>query len=283
MSAAAAKALYARTLKELRREYAGIVLKVARIGDRIALEDWADLRHALEQSLQMADIVSASSLHWRATHEQTIVPDTPGVTIRDVVLENAWLQNHVSRMDPIIQQISGRVAAIERDYYLRRWSQGKLNQADILKQIESGKHPLWRLEMFYRTTLGDVAETSQQLELSKPHVGINFPFAAYHSRDDAVVRPTHHAMDGFVAHRSWDGWSRARPKCGFNCRCKLRYYSTMEAKRMGWMDQSGKPKFIVRWPNAEARANWEGGKFPDKGWWGPKYVAPSFADMDVAA
>lgn len=283
MSAKAAEALYRRTLQDLRRDYSRVVLQVARLGDGVPAEEWSDLRESLAQSLRMADIVAASKIHWRATHQQTIVPDTPGVTIHDVVQENAWLWNHVAQTDPWIQRISGNVTRIEHDYYLRRWSDGKLTEQDIFGQIQKGKHPLWRLEMFYRTTLGDVAQTSQELELAKPSVGINFPFAEYRSRDDKRVRPTHADMDGFVALRSWDGWSRARPKCGYNCRCVMRYIARHEAIAKGWMDKNGKPAFLVRWPTAAAKQNWYDGKFPDKGWWGPKFVAPAPAPNAWAA
>ena len=124
---------------------------------------------------------------------------------------------------------------------------------------------------------GDVTQTSQQIELSNPEIGIQFPFAEYRSREDARVRPTHAAMDGFVAVRSWEGWEKARPKNGYNCRCLLRFYARFEAIRKGWMTEKGILAFRTRWPqpislpakDAKFRnpiVNWENGWFPDPGW-----------------
>lgn len=273
-----AEKLYRRILTDLRREYQHVVLQVVKLGPGVALDQWGNLRDSLQEALQMTDVVAASKLHWRAFHESTLVPSGPGVTVSDVIAENAWLNRHVQQTNPMILATANRVARIEHDYYLRRWEQGKLTQ----EKFEASKSPLWRLEMFYRTTLGDVGATSQQVELANPDVGVNFPFAEYRSRDDARVRPTHAAMDGFVALRSWPGWSRARPKCGYNCRCVLRFYSRFEAVQKGWMTESGKPRFVVRWPNSIARANWNQDKFPDPGWFGPKFVAPG-ADLEASA
>ena len=273
-----AEKLYRRTLIDLRGEYAHIVHEVARLGPGVPLTAWGDLRDALSESLQMTDIVAASQIHWRAFHESTLIPGVPGVTIQDVVAENAWLNRHVAQTHPMITATANRVARIEHDYYMRRWEQGKFNE----QTLEASKTPLWRLEMFYRTTLGDVGATSQQVQLANPEVGINFPFTEYRSREDVRVRPTHAAMDGLVAQRAWDGWSRARPKNGFNCRCVLRFFARFEAIQKGWMKEDGTPRFMVQWPNSMAQKNWAAERFPDPGWFGPKFVAPG-ADMDAIA
>lgn len=273
-----AEKLYRRTLTDLRIGYAHIIHEVARLGPGVPLDAWGDLRDALSEALQMTDIVAASSLHWRAFHESTLIPGIPGVTVQDVVAENAWLNRHVAQTHPLITAVSNRVARIEHDYYIRRWQEGKFNE----ETLDASRTPLWRLEMFYRTTLGDVGATSQQVELANPEVGVNFPFSEYRSRDDAKVRPTHADMDGFVAQRSWAGWSRARPKNGFNCRCKLRFFARFEAIQKGWMKEDGTPRFVVLWPNGRARRNWNDNLFPDPGWFGPKFVAPG-VDLEAAA
>lgn len=266
-----AQKLYRKLLTNLSRRYGGLVQEVIRLGDAVPQESWAGLREDLQEALGFTDIVAASQIQWKAFHQQTIVPPGPGVTVNNIVEENAWLQDQVAHMNPMIEQTAQRVALIEQDYYLRRWRQGKLTEESQAAE----KHPLWRLEMFYRTTMGDVAATSQQVRLAHPAVGIHFPFAEYRSREDSKVRPTHAAMDGFVALRSWTGWARARPKNGFNCRCLLRFFSRLESIRKGWMNKDGKPAFETRWPTAASRRNWADGSFPDDGWHGPKFVAGS--------
>lgn len=271
-----AEKLYRRTLAELRKVYGRTILDVAKRGDNVPEETWTELGSTFEDALKMQDIIAASNIHWRATHIQTNIPG-PKATITDIMQENAWLNAHSMRTHPYIESLSQRVALIEKDYYIRRWSQGKLEPP-----LELKRQPLWRLEMFHRTTMGDVHATSQQVQLSDPAIGLRFPFAEYRSRDDGVARPTHKAMHKFVAHRSWEGWPRARPKTGFNCRCLLRFFAVFEAKLKGWLNANGSPRFIVRWPNLAAKINWDNGIFPDKGWHGPKFVASALPFGQVA-
>ncbi len=271
-----AEILYRKTLADLRTVYGRTILDVAKRGDNVPEDVWTNLSGKFEDSLKMTDIIAASNLHWRATHIQTFIPSAKA-TITDIMQENAWLNAHSMRTHPYIEDLAKRVALIEKDYYIRRWEKGKLEPP-----LELKKQPIWRLEMFYRTTMGDVHATSQQVQLADPAIGLRFPFATIRSRDDRKVRPTHADMHGFVAHRSWEGWPRARPKFGYNCRCGIRFWAVFEAKAKGWMYADGRPKFITRWPNAASRANWNDGSFPDKGWHGPKFVASALPFGAVA-
>ncbi len=259
--------LYRTLLRDLKIEYGRVVVDVARLGDAVPEDVWHGFTDVLDQSLKLADITAASKLRWRGLHERTIVPDDP--TVSSIIEENPWLRQHTQITHPAIEQAARRVADLDADYYIKRWKQGKLDP----DKIDLKKEPRYRLEMFRRTTIGDVTQTSQQLELADPRIGLNFPYAEYRSREDPRVRPTHAAMDGFIALRSWQGWSRARPKNGYNCRCVLRFYAKFEAIQKGWMDSNGRPQFETRWPNAESRTNWAAELFPDKGWHGPKFVA----------
>jgi hypothetical protein len=206
-----AEILYRQTLADLRKVYGRTILDVAKRGDNVPEDIWTELGTKFESALKMTDVIAASNIHWRATHVQTAIPSAKS-TINDIMLENAWLNAHSMRTHPYIEDLAKRVSLIEKDYYLQRWEQGKLESP-----LDLRKQPLWRLEMFYRTTMGDVHATSQQVQLSDPAIGLRFPFAEYRSRDDGVARPTHKAMHKFLAHRSWEGWPRARPKNGFNC------------------------------------------------------------------
>lgn len=274
-----AEQIYRDLLRRLKFEYGRVVIDVAMMGDAVPENVWRGFTDSLEDSLKMADIVAASKIRWRGLHQQTIVPSVES-TIDNIIEENPWLRAHTMQTHPLIEEAAQRVAALDNDYYLKRWRQGKLDP----DKLDLRKEPRFRLEMFRRTTIGDITQTSQQLELANPEISINFPYAEYRSREDARVRPTHAAMDGFIALRSWQGWSRARPKNGYNCRCVLRFYARFEAIAKGWMTAKGKPKFKTRWPqpiNLSGKAarfanpvtNWERGDFPDKGWHGPKFVA----------
>ncbi len=280
--------IYRDLLRRLKVEYGYVVLQVARLGDAVQEDVWSGFTRALEDSLKMADIAAASNIRWRGLHQQTIVPGY-GSTVNNIIEENAWLKAHTMQTHPMIEDAARRVTALDEDYYLKRWRQGKLDP----DKLNLKKEPQYRLDMFRRTTIGDVTQTSQQLELANPEIGVNFPYAEYRSREDRKVRPTHAAMDGFIALRSWRGWSRGRPKNGYNCRCVLRFYARFEAIAKGWMTEKGRPTFETRWPGpisltgkaakfANPIVNWENGWFPDKGWHGPKFVA-NYLPQDVEA
>jgi len=130
------------------------------------------------------------------------------------------------------------------------------------------------IETTYFTRMSEISATVEQMQLAVPDVGASFPFAQFVTRRDQRVRNTHRAMDGLIALRTWSGWTKIRPPCGWRCRCYLIMRTRRDAIRAGWMTSDGKPQFAVSWPNEGARLNYERGIFPDKGFHGPKYVAP---------
>lgn len=66
-----------------------------------------------------------------------------------------------------------------------------------------------------------------------PEVVAAFPLYEYHTVGDARVRPTHAAMNGYVARRDDPIWETWWPPCGFNCRCTVTAISAVEAERDG--------------------------------------------------
>lgn len=131
--------------------------------------------------------------------------------------------------------------------------------------IHLSEVPDYALKRFERDSVGTIKNDSDQVTLSDPLVGAQFQIAEYFTRDDRRVRPTHAAMQGFVAARGWDGWPKCRPLNGWNCRCGCRFLTNKEAEKLGYIGSDGKPRFEKRWPNTAARLNYESGKFPDPG------------------
>ncbi len=138
-----------------------------------------------------------------------------------------------------------------------------------------------QLDNIYHAKRQEIAQVCEQVELIAPGIGRAFPYAEYTTRADARVRPTHAAMHGFVALRSWPGWRIIRPGNGWGCRCGLVFRTKRQAIQRGWMAADGTPLFEVRWPNAESKANFDAGRFPDEGWHGPKFVAADAESLKV--
>lgn len=133
--------------------------------------------------------------------------------------------------------------------------------------------PEYAIRRFERDSVGTIANDSEQLTLNDPEVGAAFPFTKYLTRDDSRVRPTHRAMQGFVAQRGDPIWKSIRPLCGWNCRCYARQLTIFEARDLGYLTGSGYAKFLRRWPNMASERNFDSGAFPDAGWKGAKFVA----------
>jgi hypothetical protein len=155
---------------------------------------------------------------------------------------------------------------------------GIYTRPELVKLVNVAEYEVRRFE---RDAVGEIHAASQQAMLANPAVSSGFQFALYLTRDDQRVRPTHAAMQNFYAHRSWEGWPRARPLNGWNCRCDLRMVNNVEAMRRGWMnkDRTVPKSQIVHWPNTAAENNWRENRFPDKGFFGPKTW--SFAALSI--
>ena len=62
-----------------------------------------------------------------------------------------------------------------------------------------------------------------------------FPFFAFRDAGIEGVRPSHHALNGFVARVDWDGWPSYVPPLDWNCRCRRVPVSFVIAKALGWI------------------------------------------------
>jgi len=237
---------------------------------------WNDFRDAVAGIFKWADVVQAAKLRWRGRRQKIEVPGVDRkdfdplqheLSIEDVLSSNEWAQTHAQATWPLIEQQATIVAQIEQEFAEKR-------AAAIRNDPEA--IPLYRLEMLYRNTIGEVLNVSEQVELSTPEINDAFPYSEYKSRDDFRVRSTHRAMHGFIALREGEGLrvlEIVRPKNGYNCRCYLVHRAWFEAVDRGWAKAIGKPKWELKWPNSAARHNFENGLFPDPGWDRKKFVA----------
>jgi len=93
-----------------------------------------------------------------------------------------------------------------------------------------------------------------------------FPYLAFRDAGDDVVRPSHHALSGFVARSDWSGWGALTPPLDWNCRCRLVPVAAGIANALGWegdyprgreflIPQTGEDgDFVMPGPSAKFRA-----------------------------
>lgn len=69
-----------------------------------------------------------------------------------------------------------------------------------------------------------------------------FPFRQYISTDDAVVRPTHAALNGIVLPADHSFWEKHTPPWEWNCRCDVVELTELDAEEEKARDKKRKPE-----------------------------------------
>lgn len=292
--------------RRLGRIWAEIVLQYLLLGTTLSDELWDTLIEAMARLMEFEDLQAAADLQWRGLHRRLEIPQP---TAPDGVPDmsrirgmNDWYDEHAKQTHPIIQWRAQQIAKVEREYIEKKAVIAAELHLNIRERREvAPQYVGYRLNRFRRDAIGQIENTAKQLQLAIPEVGAMFPYLRYVTREDARVRPTHAAMHGFVALRTWPGWSYCVTPTGFNCRCGCTPRTMQEAIKAGWADSKGNPKFIVKWPNTASKMNYDLGIpfhgvedykavpailrrriFPDPGpWMMPRFVATS-ADISAA-
>lgn len=185
---------------------------------------WAALSHTFEYMLKWADLITGQALHKQAD------PRTPPLPVPDRLLDpgssdfdwrgewakvygetverTSWAPEHVRETQPFIVERARLVAKAEADF---------LEERRKTQRLDPGWMPIYRIEMHRQMALKEIQQVSEQVELAVPEIGQQFPFVLYNTREDRRVRPTHAAMQGFIAARTWGGWPKVRPPNGYRC------------------------------------------------------------------
>lgn len=243
-------------IKRMGSAYSTAALKTV-IDDDGADHAWEELSGFLKKTIHGAGIVSAGKLRRRAGREFLFQEN-----ITRMIEKNPWYVSAAkeSGLLDFADRMSAFVVDRERTYYSRR---AALFRADSSLSVT--------IEVRLRSIVNMLVGESQQI--AEQSVATDFMFFEYVSHEDVRVRPTHKAMNRFVAAATWPGWAVIRPLNGFRCRCRLRYITKTQARQRDWLLKNGSPRFDVKWPNTMSRRNYENGIFPDPGWEGPKFMA----------
>jgi SPP1 gp7 family putative phage head morphogenesis protein len=123
-----------------------------------------------------------------------------------------------------------------------------------------------RLETVYRTNINRAQSQGRLDIVREPTVQRFVPLMRFRSTKDRRTRPTHRAMDGYVATVAMiDGMGIPTP-LGFNCRCTWTPIPIAVAVREGLCDEDGNPDFdAIRTVNGSRQALIDRGEVPDRG------------------
>jgi hypothetical protein len=224
---------------------------------------WQDFSFALRQALLAVDVTAAERLRLRALGGQAMA--SHGTDLDHITHMSPWIEPHVEMTGARIIERARFVTEHEKRFYVEG--------AERIKATGTPLLPAKRLTQAYGMSQRAVAADAEQVVLADPVVGGHFPACRYNSRGDARVRETHHAMNGTIMARDWEGYAKCIPPAGFQCRCFVTMLSWRELQAVNLATADHKLKFKVRWSNQKAKKNFENGTFPDKGFVGPSLAA----------
>lgn len=123
-----------------------------------------------------------------------------------------------------------------------------------------------RLETVYRTNLNRAASQGQVDVVREPKVRAFIPMLQFSATKDNRTRPTHKAMDGYVATVEQIDAQGINTPGGFSCRCAWKPIPIAVAYAKGWCDEDGIPDFkAIERHNGRRQALIDSGQFPDPG------------------
>jgi hypothetical protein len=239
-------------------------------GREVTEAEWKKLENAVAAALEYSAFAAADDLRQRVGLPAAKKATAP---MEPIAAVNPWVASHRTVLKGLAAQMAADAVLLVMEAVI------ELRYA--LGLIEAILEDPAKWERYLRHEESTMRNHAEQVELAKPEIGAQFPFAQYVTMRDERVRDRkdyrHRPFEGLVAARSWSGWPKCRPPNGHNCRCGVRYVTRIEAKARGWLDKQGNPTFTVKWPSAQAKRYFESGEFPDKGFHGPKFWAASTA------
>ncbi|MCL2872420.1 MAG: phage minor head protein [Betaproteobacteria bacterium] len=156
-----------------------------------------------------------------------MLPDRYYGAAQDGARRQAFTVSRLSALEQIKEVKDSLTEALKNGQTLETWRRLAMKQDWALK---SG-----HLSAIYRTN-AQTAYMAGQWESFKRHRAAR-PFLMYSAINDSRTRPSHMAMNGYIAPIDANIWKRWTPPCGYNCRCGLVSLSGAEAEKRGYGKQ----------------------------------------------
>lgn len=186
-----------------------------------------------------------------AKARRVVLPATYSGELQGLARSMAFSIAGLAQLDQLQAVLASLVANLASGESFGQWQQ----------RVRAGEIPLdlppHRIENIFRTNIQGHygrGRCEQQRRTTDSH-----PWYLYDAINDSRTRPSHAAMDGFMARHDDPVWARWTPPSGYQCRCRRIALTEAQAPRFIAADRQR----LEKEPQlAEARALAE----PDKGW-----------------
>lgn len=154
--------------------------------------------------------------------------------------------SNLTLLDQVQRVVDALTTALARGDTFEAW------QRSI--ESENLQLPVHRLETIFRTNIQTAYSAGhwKAFEESKNRR----PYLMWSAINDARVRPSHLAMDGYIAHIDDPIWNVWHPPAGYNCRCSQISLTESQARARGYGRQAR--------PTAKPDPGFEGTGKPDE-------------------
>lgn len=187
------------------------------------------------------------AIEW-AKARKVVLPDTYYGELQGLARSMSFSIAGMTQLDQLQSVLDDLNESIEKGESFAKWK--KRAAKDL------GDLPDHRIETIFRTNIQG-AYGRGRCEQQARTVDAQ-PYLMYDAVNDSRTRPSHAAMDGFVARHDDPIWSEWRPPAGYNCRCRVIALSEEQAGQFITADERKQqdPE------NSAARQTAR----PDKGW-----------------
>lgn len=174
-------------------------------------------------NLSIAPLPFREAIAWALSRGVSLAPDFYAA-LQDEAVRNSFTVTGIAELDQVAAVKRSLDAAIAQGKTLAQWKQEADVQALALSAV--------RKELIFRqatqTAYGAGRWKQQQANKAAR------PFLLYDAINDSRTRPTHLAMDGYIAPVDDPVWQRWQPPAGFRCRCSTVAISEKQAVARGW-------------------------------------------------
>ena len=172
----------------------------------------------------------ADALAWAKAQKITL-PDEYYGAISAATRNRSFSVAGLAQLDALQAVHKSLIDALASGKTQREWAKALLADPTAAQMLAMPSH---RLDNIFHTNLqtGYMRGIARQQE--SPASLKRRPFFQYDAINDSRTRPSHMAMDNFIAPADDGVWKVWTPPCGYRCRCIRIALSAAEARARGW-------------------------------------------------
>ena len=187
-----------------------------------------------------------------AMAQGAVLPSVYYGRLQGLARAKAFTVSRLASLQQIMTVQQSLISALQSGETLADW-QSKVKAGGIGLNLPRG-----RLETIFRNNVQG-AYSRGRCEQQAENVDTR-PWYMYDAINDSRTRPSHAAMDGFVARYDDPIWGKWTPPCGHNCRCRRIALSEKQAARFRAIDTkriSENPELLAGRAVAEPDDGWD--------------------------